>query len=318
MRAAAPVMNFFSSTPFLETLADCFFPGRDARIELCRVGGAAYRMLVVDGRPIRSFSFLDLLEPMAEAPRDIRLRSVGFLPRVALGERSVAAWQAAPDPTLDICPIVDWREVRDWESYEAEGGRCGRSAESRRRKRQLERAIGPLEMAVDTDDEAALNACLLWKSLRYRETGQPDVFADPRYARFYAGLLRRGLLRLTVLRGRDGIVAVHGCVLDGRRRRVWLQGYEPTLHATSPGRVLQEMLLEHSFRAEEREFDMLLGAEPYKFRYATHVRLCGPVGREPLAAHALRVLRPGIRAALRQLPWAQAPLRRLRQALADR
>jgi len=311
-------MNFFSGTPFLETFGACFFPDQQRQIALFVVEDAVYRLLVVNGRPIVRWSFLDLLEPLEEVPAGARPRPLAYLPRVVKGVVTVDTWRAMPNAGGDICPLVDWSGFAGWDDYEAAGTRCGRNPESRRRRRALEREIGPLEFTIDTAGPEALAQAIAWKSAQYQATGQPDVFRDPRHARFYAELLRRGVIQISSLTAGGRRVAVHVSVHDRDRRRIWLSAYDGTLSRFAPGRLLQEALLEHSCRSGELECDMLLGAEPFKFAYATHVRICGPAGKEPLVARFERMARPRIKLALKDRPRIQACMRHLRHYLSDR
>jgi CelD/BcsL family acetyltransferase involved in cellulose biosynthesis len=77
------------------------------------------------------------------------------------------------------------------------------------------------------------------------------------------------------------VVAAHiGLRHDGRFSS-WVPAYDDGATAYAPGRLLLEALLAAVAARGDREFDFLVGNEPYKWTYATHTRLVEPLGPQP-------------------------------------
>jgi CelD/BcsL family acetyltransferase involved in cellulose biosynthesis len=58
--------------------------------------------------------------------------------------------------------------------------------------------------------------------------------------------------------------------------------HDPALKKFSLGRQLLHSMLEEGQRQGHRQFDFSTGDEEYKWLYATHARLLGPIGVPPL------------------------------------
>jgi CelD/BcsL family acetyltransferase involved in cellulose biosynthesis len=109
---------------------------------------------------------------------------------------------------------------------------------------------------------------------------------------------------LSTLRLGGVLVAGHvGMVHDGRFS-YWVPAYDPAWSKDGVGAILLEWMIEQCHRQGLREFDFLLGNETYKWSYATHTRLVGPVGTKPLAAQLWEPLRAQVMATVRQHPEA--------------
>lgn len=305
-------MNFFSTDPFLDALGEARFHGRRREPVHVAVEGRVYRVLSVDGRPVVSVPFLDLLEPEDDAA-PASARPIGWLPVALRGVVTVDGWRAegAP-PECEPCPYLAWSAYPSWEAASAA---LPRQADTRRKQRKLEAEIGPVRYVEDDADAAALRLCLEWKSHQYRATGHRDQFADPRNVRLFEGLRDRGALVLSSLYAGERLVAVHVGVRHDGRFMSWIPAYDPELQKYSPGRILQHAMMEDSYRRGDTEFDFLIGDEPYKYEYATHVRVAGPVGTPPLKLRARRAVKSAARAALARtglLDRAKTLRRRLR------
>ena len=158
-----------------------------------------------------------------------------------------------------------------WESFWAEKITRSHSADSRRQRRRLAE-LGKPRFVIATTVEQALaitDAMLAQKSRRYRETGREDPLTSEGYREFYLRTTRRhhgcGLIHVSALMLDDRVLATHwGAVWKGRLVSLMpsFEGGEWARY--SPGRLLLEHLLEWSFRAGLREFDLTIGDEPYK------------------------------------------------------
>ncbi len=275
-------MNFFSSEPFLGTVADVLHPNKGGSIEPVRVGRETYRLLCLrDGQVVTHAPFLDFFEalPGSEPTR----RSVAYLPRAARGVLTAAAWQASPHgPDAMPSPFIDWAGYATWDAFLADvHQRTPYPFKIHLRKqKKLEREVGPVRLEP-TSDAAVVETALGWKSSQYQRTGHFDVFSVEKNRRLFFALAERGHLTMHALWAGDRLMAAHlGAVHDGRFY-YWLPAHDPEAGAYSPGSLLLEALITESFRLR-LSFDFLLGDEPYKWHFATHARLVEPVGQAPL------------------------------------
>lgn len=289
-------MNFFSTDPFLDALAAARFAGRACEPALVAVEGSVYRVLAVDGRPVTQVPFLDLLEPVPGAdPEAARPR--GWVPVALRGTVRLDEWKAAgAPPECEPCPYLRWADYAS--SWDEAAARLPYAADGRRKQRKLEAEIGPVRYVGDDPEPAAFRRCLEWKSHQYRATGHVDQFADPRNVALFQRLRDAGALVVSSLYAGDRLAAVHLGVLHEGRFSSWIPAYDAELQKYSPGRLLQHGMMEDGLRRGDREFDFLIGDEPYKYLYATHVRIAGPVGTPPLELRARRAAKRAARAAL--------------------
>ena len=309
--------NVFSSPAFLESLAVARFPGKRCTVETVRVEGRPFRLLVVNGRPVTSVPWLDFLEPLDEAATAAD-RALGYLPWCALETLSADAWNegAGASPERMPSPFVDWTPYASYTAFDERGGSVRNAADQRRRLRRIEKALGPVRYTYHDTDASAFDRCIAWKRAQYRATEiGGDPLADPAAVRLFRELDTRGLLAVSTLRAGDVLLAVHiGAMWEGRLYW-WLPAYDTEHAKLSPGRALLELLLEDSCARGHREFDFLLGDEPYKWSYATHTRVVGPLGTPPLALRARRLAERGIKRALKASPRLFDAARQLRQRL---
>ena len=296
-------MSVFSTPAFLETVAELYHPGRAAAVEVCRIDGLALRMLVLDGHEVvTSAPFYDYPQPL-EAPGTGQARPLRYVPRTVLRTTTV---EQRPEllPGQHPSPYVDWSRFADHATFEAMvGQRIGNLLpDSRRRQRKLERDLGPLRFIFDDARDETFETCVRWKSAQYRETGLPDMFAQPRNVELFRRLRDRGVVVLSSLSAGDRLVAAHlGGMAEGRHAW-WVPAYDPELAGYSPGRLMLHEILRESHARGHREFDFLIGDEAYKFHYATHSRLIGPLGTPPLRDRVLTSLRSKTRSALEGHP----------------
>jgi CelD/BcsL family acetyltransferase involved in cellulose biosynthesis len=111
---------------------------------------------------------------------------------------------------------------------------------------------------------------------RRSATDTPSAFHDLRARTFLRELTQtlspKGWLLFSILLFNDRPVAMHfGFEYGGRI--IW---YKPAFDISyadhSPGEVLMKYLLEYALERNVAEFDFTIGAEPYKYRYANHIR----------------------------------------------
>ena len=134
---------------------------------------------------------------------------------------------------------------------------------------------GPLELTIadESNRAEAFDALLRLHTERWRERGEPGVFADERMIRWHREALplleRLGVLRLCSLRLNGEIIAVMYALIDppGRTERTeyfYLPGYSIAHADLRPGTLLIALATEHAAGEGVRAIDMLRGDEEYK------------------------------------------------------
>lgn len=206
-----------------------------------------------------------------------------------------------------VLPAIDLGG-RPWEEYLA--------TRSRNLRGQLGRKLRRLESEHEVvfrtvDDPAAVPAAMArffeLHDLRWRTRGGSSV-ESARARAFHTELAvacaRRGRLRLWLL-DVDGtsVAAWYGFALGGRTQ-YYLAGFDPAWHDESVGLLLLVRTMRGAAEEGHREYDLLLGDEAYKSRFATHERsVCTTVAAPRLSgAITLAALDLGLRRAGRALP----------------
>jgi CelD/BcsL family acetyltransferase involved in cellulose biosynthesis len=307
-------MNFFSSDEYLDALATVWFSGRRCDIGLYVAEGRLFRLLEVEGlgpvvtdgpRP-DSYNFLDFFEPLASAAeRTTTGRLVRWLPRVALGAHEVTS--VSPGPTArdgTPAPYVDWSRFPQWSAFEAHvaARRASLDHDSKRKRRRLEERFGPLRYRWDDRRPSVFDTALAWKSAQYARSRLRDGLAVPQNVAMFRELCRRGVVVVSSLSAGERVVAVHLGALWQRRFFSWVPAYDREATVLSPGRLLLEHLLLESHGRGDAEFDFLLGDEPYKYHYATHRRVVGPLGTPPFPVSLRKAVRSSVKRALARYP----------------
>jgi hypothetical protein len=296
-------MTVFSIDETLHAYATTFFPGRDADVGTYTVDGLDFRLLHLgSGRPLTSGPFTDYWQPVgasSDAPH-VRRTRLAFLPRVSV-ETIVVGDDGEPDTHgLEPAPFVRWRCFESWTAFEEHvAKRNGRKlwTEARRRRRRLEEDLGSVELVTDEPGDEALDALIGWKTEQFESVAA--AFADDdRHRAFIEHLRANGTAQVAALRAGNRVVAAHLGLLHDERFYSWMTAYASDAHRYGPGRMLLHHLLETSWERGDDEFDFLGGGEDFKWGYATHARLIGPLGREPRSSKLVAGVRSRVRAAL--------------------
>jgi CelD/BcsL family acetyltransferase involved in cellulose biosynthesis len=212
----------------------------------------------------------------------------------------------------DVCPFIRL-SGHTWESYLDTLGPRHRY-NFRRRLRNLEtrhdlafeRAGSPAEV------RQALALLVALHRLRWQERGGTNAFHTRALVAFHQELAaqasERGWLRLFVL-SLDGRPAAALYGLRYRRTFYFYQcGFDPGFRKESVGLVTLGLAIRSALEEGVAEFDLLHGAEEYKFRWAREARDLGRIGLYPPEARGLlhraveRALRGARRVARRLLP----------------
>jgi hypothetical protein len=295
-------VTVFSTDATLRAYADTFFPGRDAATGIYTVEGFDFRLLRLgNGRPLTSGPFTDYWQPLgvaADAPGVPRTR-LAFLPRVSV-ETVVVGDDGEPDTHgLEPAPFVRWGCFASWTEFE-EHVAARKSwklwGEARRCRRRLEEEMGPVELIADEPGDEAFDALIGWKTAQFESVAA--AFMDDRHRAFVEQLRSDGTAQVAALRAGGRVVAAHVGLLHDRRFYMWMMAYDHEAGRYGPGRMLMHHLLESSWARRDDEFDFLGGGERFKWIYATHARLIGPLGRRPRTEKLMTGLRSRIHAAL--------------------
>ncbi len=272
----------FSSEVFHTALARSHYPGRPASIENVSVAGGAYRVLLIDGHPIDRVRGLQFFyEPLP--PGSPRGRPVPFLVNTL---RRTLEYPPGPGPgDLGMrAPTVRFDGFASFEAYLGSRGELHpRSTIGRmsRQRRKLEREHDAV-FAFDDGGEPPLQALLRLKSAQARAMGWYDACASAPMQALLRELRQSGILRLDSLTIDGRIAAVEAILAWPGRSYFKLGAYDPAFGQHSPGALLTAAAIRQAFDSGVKECDLQLGFFDEKRAWATHVRLIGPVGRQPL------------------------------------
>ena len=207
-----------------------------------------------------------------------------------------------------ICPVIDLGG-HTWESYLAARGRAHR-ANVRRRLRALGEPLDTAFEPVTTEAQRheALSALFAFHEWRFSPQGGSTAFLTPALRAFHQDATRqaleRGWLRMYVIR-LNGVPAavMYGFAYNGQFY-FYQHGFDARYRNQSIGLVLMALTIRAAFDEGLHTFDMLWGAEPYKWLWATGERKLNQIRAFP--AHVGGWLHHGVVAARRRL----APLTR--------
>jgi CelD/BcsL family acetyltransferase involved in cellulose biosynthesis len=271
--------------------------------------------------------FADIFHPVAEqhdevdvaaAVAPVLARHVGARCRLDLGRVGVgAAWwrelaQAWPDRLAvvpqpeDALPYVALAGL-DWQEYLA--SRSGQFRNQvKRKRRSLERDHEVRVRRSDTAEEVTSDLDTLFKLHDARWDDRPGASSIARsearqlHRDFAAAAHERGWLRLYLLEV-DGVAAAawYGWHV-GDRFSYYQAGFEPAWSRYSVGFLLLAETVREAIAEGAAEYDLLVGDEAFKARFATGERLgtsvllAPPISRSRIGATAKRVARSGVRA----------------------
>jgi CelD/BcsL family acetyltransferase involved in cellulose biosynthesis len=168
----------------------------------------------------------------------------------------------APSPVIDLAD--------GWVAYQAKlKVRSASFLRSVARKtRKLERDVGPLRLVTESEDWAALQSLMAWKSDQYRRTGRSDRFAHPWIVGLIEDLFRTrgshfsGLF--SVLYAGDAVVAAHLGVRCGPVVAHWFPAYDTRYAQYSPGLIEHVRMVEAAAAIGVELIDLGKGAKRYK------------------------------------------------------
>lgn len=311
----ACVMNVFSTPGFLETAGDVFFPGQRRSIDVFRIDGRVLRLLVVNGRVIERMPFYDFPQPLDGWTGAAEER--WFFPRTVTKTTTVAERVEPEPPGLQPSPYIDWSRFPDEQAFQAHVAANPqlKSNDPARQRRKLERDVGPIEFRWHDERPEVFETCVKWKSAQYRETGVGDMFAAPANVELFRQLVARGLVKVSSFSAKGTLLAAHFGSHTDKRFTWWVPAYDPAYSKYSPGRLLLLELIRTSQAQGDVEFDFLIGDEKYKFMFATHNRVIGPIGAPPVGRLLEGLARRNAKAVLEKYPKALELARAMKRKL---
>jgi CelD/BcsL family acetyltransferase involved in cellulose biosynthesis len=193
---------------------------------------------------------------------------------------------------------------------EKKAGGSGLGKDLAKRRRKLEREIGPTRFTAFSSDREDLAQLIAWKRRKFAETRQTDLFAaawpSALVEQLIAGEVEGVRAGLFTLHAGDRLVAAHLHLLSATVVHGWLIAHDEAAEACSPGRLLFEDLLRW-MDGRYRELDFGPVDYGFKARFANVQR---PVGHgftgAPSPAMLMRAAQYGVRRAAERLPLGRA------------
>lgn len=225
----------------------------------------------------------ELIGPATAALADLSPRPVSIVfDKVEAGARwwrsAVAGWPVTMRATSfreDVLPLIEF-EGLDWEAYLMTRSRNLRS-QVRRRLRALESDHELRFRATTQPDEVRQDVATFFRlhDMRWGERGGSDASTELSrafHADFATAALERGWLRLWFME-LDGetVAAWYGWRL-GSRYSYYQAGFDPSFEGLSVGFALLAHTMRSAIEEDAAEYDLLLGGEAYKLRFATASR----------------------------------------------
>jgi CelD/BcsL family acetyltransferase involved in cellulose biosynthesis len=177
-------------------------------------------------------------------------------------------WERAVSPR-EACPVLDLPKSFD-ELADTASTRL--LASLRNARRRLERhGSFTVEVATEETLPGMLDAFFELHGKRWNQLGTSGVLADASVKSFHClaapALLRRGVLRLFVLRLDRRRIAVLYAFFEKRTAYCYLQGFDPAFGTYSPGGLILEAVIRRAIEEEKSAADFLRGRETYKYRW---------------------------------------------------
>jgi CelD/BcsL family acetyltransferase involved in cellulose biosynthesis len=175
-----------------------------------------------------------------------------------------------------VCPFIDL-SAGGWDGYLGTLGAQHR-ATFRRKLRALERGHAVRFSRVRTEGErpAAMEALFRLHTARFSSRGGSDGLHSPSllalHGEFSRLALERGWLRLYLLTVDGETAAVVYGFAYGGRFYFYQSGFQPSLGRESVGLVALGLSIRDAFEERLQEYDLLHGAERYKFHWARGIR----------------------------------------------
>lgn len=171
---------------------------------------------------------------------------------------------------IEVCPRVLLPASYD-EYLRSLGKRTRENVRYYTRLVMRELPAASFELCGESDLTAGMQALFRLHQRRWRQRMMPGCFGSRRSRQFHLDVahrfMKRGWLRLHLLRSGDRILAALYCFVFRGRYYYYLGGFEPELHRYSLGTILTASALQQAIEEGCSTFDFLRGKELYKERW---------------------------------------------------
>lgn len=206
--------------------------------------------------------------------------------------------------------VVDLSQGFAGWAEEKKAGGSGLGKDLAKRRRKLEREVGPTRFTALSQDRDDLAQLIDWKRRKFAETRQTDLFEaawpSALIEQLIAGELEGVRAGLFTLHAGERLLAAHLHLISDTIVHGWLIAHDETAEACSPGRLLFEDLLRW-MDGRYRELDFGPVDYGFKARFANVQR---PVGHgfagAPSPAVLVRAAQYGARGLAERLPLGRA------------
>ncbi|MDJ0734030.1 MAG: GNAT family N-acetyltransferase [Nostocaceae cyanobacterium] len=316
-------MNIYSDDTFCEAFGVAYFPNHKIQPQLFELDGRLWKIPTINStKPILTGQFIDFYESYEQqliSPQD-RIKKLNYIPKACHGLVSSNEWfDQNLEDIYEPAPTIIWEDFTSWDDFVeyVQQNQPKIFADSRRRRRKLEKEVGPVKFIFDDNRPHILDTCLAWKSQQYRNSGLIDAFAYQEHVRLFQELANKGLLLVSSLSAGEKPIAVDLSASLKGRLYSWIPAYDISYRNCSPGRLIMEFVLQESFKRKYEEFDFMIGNESYKWYYATHTRLISEMGVVPVPLRLKRstkaIVKPIISSAVRPFPGFQKSLKHIQK-----
>jgi len=174
----------------------------------------------------------------------------------------------------EICPAIPLPDT--WDDYRAGLGKSMRENVSYY-PRMVAKRLGARIEGPDSDGIERLDQVMALHQARWRRRLLPGSFFSRRVQHFHRevaqGMSRRGALAVYSLWVDGWAGAGLYCFEHGDTVFYYSGGFHPALARYSPGTVLVARAIADAIARGKRRFDLLRGAEPYKYRWGAQDRV---------------------------------------------
>lgn len=168
------------------------------------------------------------------------------------------------------CPVIDL--AGGYQFYEQSIAKSATYKTAQKKRRSMERQLGPVSLVWDSADQASLGRLVSWKRDKYG--GARRLFSDPIALRIIeelaaadsddcrgtVGVMYAGERRMAVTLG---LISPSGLC-------VWFSSYDPDWHNLSPGTIMWYLLADEAAARGIRQIDFGGGQDNYKFSLANN------------------------------------------------
>jgi CelD/BcsL family acetyltransferase involved in cellulose biosynthesis len=175
-----------------------------------------------------------------------------------------------------VCPVIRLAG-HTWDSYLATLGSEHRY-NFRRRLRQLTKRFDVRFEPVRQEEQrrTALERLVALHNLRWQTHGWSNAFCSPALLSFHEEIsrlaLRNGWLRLfTLWLDNEPAASLYGFLYKGVFY-FYQSGFDPRYASHSVGLITMGLAIQNAIEEGAEEYDLLHGAEPYKFHWAHEAR----------------------------------------------